>query len=126
MAATILAAMEEVANAGSTTYSRYGSPVHKQVYIYGVLNPGPKVIEGNLGAAWGVGGWLMTWFYQKIGPEVAKRLRDRVAAELTTTFASHYTAEVSLTEALSPDVIAVYSRLATGEKYLIVPNERRI
>ena len=33
MAATILAAMEEVANAGSTTYSRYGSSVHKQVYI---------------------------------------------------------------------------------------------
>jgi len=53
-------------------------------------------------------------------------LRDRVAAELTTTFASHYTAEISLTEALSPDVIAAYSRLATGEKYLIVPNERRI
>jgi NADPH2:quinone reductase len=126
MAAIILAAMEEVANAGSTTYSRYGSPVHKQVYIYGVLNPGPKVIEGNLGTAWGIGGWLMTWFYQKIGPDAAKRLRDRVAAELTTTFASHYTAEISLTEALSPDVIAAYSRLATGEKYLIVPNEKRI
>jgi NADPH:quinone reductase len=122
MAATILAAMEEVANAGSTTYSRYGSPVHKQVYIYGGLNPGPKVIEGNLGTAWGIGGWL--WFYQKIGPDAAKRLRDRVAAELTTTFASHYTAEISLTEALSPDVIAAYSRLATGEKYLIVPNEK--
>jgi NADPH:quinone reductase len=126
MAATILAAMEEVANAGSTTYSRYGSPVHKQVYIYGVLNPGPKIIEGNLGTAWGIGGWLMTWFYQRIAPDAAKRLRDRVAAELTTTFASHYTAEISLTEALSPEVIAAYSRLATGEKYLIVPNESSV
>jgi NADPH2:quinone reductase len=100
--------------------------VHKQVYIYGVLNPGPMVIEGNLGTTWGIGGWLLTWFHQKIGPDATKRLRDRVAAELTTTFASHYTAAISLTEALSPDVIAAYSRLATGEKYLIVPNERRV
>ena len=122
MAALILAAMEEVLSAQSSTYSRYGSSVHKQVYIYGALDPGPKIIEGNLGLAWGVAGWLMTWFYQKISPETAKKLRDRVAAELTTTFASHYTAEISLSEALSPPVIAAYSRRATGEKYLIVPN----
>jgi NADPH:quinone reductase len=122
MAAMILAAMEEVLSAQSSTYSRYGSSVHKQVYIYGALDPGPKIIEGNLGLAWGVAGWLMTWFYQKISPEAAKKLRDRVAAELTTTFASHYTAEISLSEALSPPVIAAYSRRATGEKYLIVPN----
>ena len=122
MAATILAAMEEVLSAKSATYSRYGSSVHKQVYIYGVLNPGARIIEGNLGMAWGVAGWLMTWFYQKVGPDVAKKLRDRVAAELATTFASHYTAEISLTEALSPESIAAYTRRATGEKYLIVPN----
>jgi NADPH:quinone reductase len=122
MAATILSSMEQVANRKATAYSRYGSSIHKQVYIYGVLDPGPKVIEGNLGMAWSVGGWLMTWFYQKIGPDTAQRLRDRVASELTTTFASRYTSAISLAEVLSPDVIAAYSRRATGEKYLVVPN----
>jgi len=122
MAATILSSMEQVANRRATAYSRYGSSIHKQVYIYGVLDPGPKVIEGNLGMAWSVGGWLMTWFYQKIGPDTAQRLRDRVASELTTTFASRYTSAISLAEVLSPDVIAAYSRRATGEKYLVVPN----
>jgi DMSO/TMAO reductase YedYZ molybdopterin-dependent catalytic subunit len=64
----------------------------------------------------------MTWFYQKLEPDTAQRLRDRVAAELTTTFASRYTSAISLAEVLSPDVIAAYSRRATGEKYLVVPN----
>ena len=122
MAATILAAMEAALTAGST-YSRYGSTVHKQVYIYGGLNPGPKVIEGNFGMAWGVGGWLMTSCLRKMGAESASKLRERIAAELTTTFASHYTAEISLAEALSPAVIAAYSRRTTGEKYLITPND---
>jgi NADPH2:quinone reductase len=122
MAATVLAAMEAVSSRRLTSYSRYGSPTHKQVYIYGVLDPGPKIIEGNIGTAWGVGGWLMTWFYEKIGSAEAERLRARVAAELTTTFASRYTAEISLAEALSPETIRAYSRRATGEKYLIVPN----
>jgi NADPH2:quinone reductase len=122
MAATILAAMEAALTAG-TTYSRYGSTVHKQVYIYGGLNPGPKVIEGNFGMAWGVGGWLMTSCLGKMGAEAAMKLRERIAAELTTTFASHYTAEISLAEALSPAVIAAYSRRTTGEKYLIRPND---
>ena len=58
----------------------------------------------------------------KIGADAAK-LRARVAAELKTTFASHYTAEISLAEALQPDVIAAYNRRATGEKYLINPNK---
>jgi NADPH2:quinone reductase len=124
MAATILSSMEQVASRNATNYSRYGSSIHKQVYIYGLLDPGPKVIEGNLGMAWSVGGWLMTWFYQKIEPDTAQRLRDRVAAELTTTFASRYTSAISLAEVLSPDVIAAYSKRATGEKYLVVPNGR--
>ena len=73
--------------------------------------------------AWGIGGWLMTWFLEKIGPKDAQRLRDRVAAELTTVFASRYTAEISLAEALAPAVIAAYAKRATGEKYLITPNK---
>jgi NADPH:quinone reductase len=123
LAATILSSMEKAAGRKATTYNRYGSPIHKQVYIYGALDIGPTEINRNFGMAWGVGGWLLTWFMQKIGPRDAQRLRDRVAAELTTTFASHYTAEISLAEALSPDVIAAYSKRATGGKYLITPNK---
>jgi NADPH:quinone reductase-like Zn-dependent oxidoreductase len=125
MAGIIVAAMEEALGAKAESYSRYGSPVHKQVYIYGVLNPGPRVLEGNLGTAWGVGGWLMTWFYEKIDPTTAQRLRDRVTNELTTTFASHYTSEISLADALSPEIILAYSRRATGEKFLMRPSSAK-
>jgi NADPH2:quinone reductase len=125
MAGTIVRAMEEALGAKATSYSRYGSPVHKQVYIYGMLNPAPRVLEGNLGMAWGVGGWLMTWFYEKLDAATAQRLRDRVTKELTTSFASHYTSEISLADALSPEVIIAYSRRATGEKFLVRPSETR-
>jgi NADPH2:quinone reductase len=123
LAATLLSSMEEVASRDATTYRRYGSSIHKQVYIYGGLDPRPTEIDRKFGMAWGVAGWLMTWFMQKIGPADARRLQDRVAAELTTTFASHYTAEISLAEALSPEVIAAYGKRATGEKFLIAPNK---
>jgi NADPH2:quinone reductase len=72
--------------------------------------------------AWGIGGWLLTSFLQKVGPEAAQKLRERVAREVKTTFASTYTKEVSLAEALQPGEIAVYGRQATGAKYLINPN----
>ena len=122
MAATILAAMEQVLRRKLTAYSRYGSPVHKQVYIYGGLDPGPRIIEGDLGVAWGVGGWLVTYFLAKLSPDEAERLRTRVARELKTTFMSRYTAEISLGEAVSPDVIRAYAKHATGQKYLVAPN----
>jgi len=122
MAATLLSAMEAVQTRKLATYSRYGSPVHKQIYIYGVLDPRPKVLDGQFGMAWSVGGWLMTWFYNRIGTADAARLRRRVADELTTTFASRFTAELSLQEALSPQAILAYSRRATGAKYLIAPH----
>jgi NADPH2:quinone reductase len=119
---TILTCMERALLRKMTAYDRYGSPIHKQVYVYGVLDTGPTELYRNFGMAWGVSGWLMTWFYQKIGREAARKLRERVAAELTTIFASHYTAEISLAEALTPSVIAAYNKRATGEKYLITPN----
>jgi len=122
MAATILACMEKALSRKATAYNRYGSPVHKQVYIYGGLDMRPTELPRNFGMAWGVGGWLMPWYLQKIGPRDTQRLHERVAAELTTTFASSYTAEVSLSEALAPPVIAAYNKRATGEKYLITPN----
>lgn len=121
LAGQILAAMEIAANRNATTYSRYGSNTHKQVYIYGRLDLGPTLIGPDVGFAWGVGGFLLTPFLMKAGAEVVGRMRARVAAEIRTTFASHYTAEISLAEALDKDVLLAYSAKKTGEKYLIVP-----
>src|SRR5260370_30576184 len=103
--------------------SRYGSSVHKQVYIYGGLDLRPTELGRAFGMAWGVGGWLLVPFLQKIGPADGQRLRQRVVAELKTTFASHYTQVVSLQETLQLNHIAVYAKRATGEKYLINPNK---
>ena len=121
LAATILTCMERVAARKLTEYSRYGSPTHKQVYMYGSLDFGPSELSRNFGMAWGVGGWLMPWYLQKIGRQDSQRLYERVAAELTTTFASNYSATISLQEALAPAVITAYSKRATGAKYLIAP-----
>ena len=121
LAGQIIAAMEIAANRNATTYSRYGSNTHKQVYIYGRLDLGPTLIGPDVGFAWGVGGFLLTPFLMKAGAEVVGRMRARVAAEIRTTFASHYTAEISLAEALDKDVLLAYSAKKTGEKYLIVP-----
>ena len=122
LASQILSAMEVAANRKATEYSRYGSSTYKQVYIYGGLDTGPTELARNFGLSWGVNGWLLTPFLMKLGADAAK-LRARVAAELKTTFASHYTAEISLAEVLQPEVIAAYARKATGEKYLINPNK---
>ncbi|ATB41322.1 NADH oxidoreductase [Cystobacter fuscus] len=123
LAGQILACMEAAANRTATTYSPYGSPIHKQVYVYGRLEPRPLELTGNFGMAWGVGGWLLIPFMEKIGPQATQKLRERVAAELKTTFASHYAAELSLAEALRLDVLSVYSKRSTGKKYLINPNK---
>lgn len=123
LASQILSGMEKAANAvSSTAYSRYGSSVHKQVYVYGGLDTGPTILERNYGMAWGIGGWLLTPFLQNAGAETVARLRARVAAELTTTFASTYTREVSLAGMLEPDEFNGYVRKATGEKYLVTPH----
>jgi NADPH2:quinone reductase len=119
----ILTAMEAAAAAKMTTFSVYGSTAFKQLYIYGGLDVGPTELTRNFGFSWAVSGWLLTPFLQKIGPAEINRLRQRVVAELKTTFASHYTAEISLVEALQPDILAAYNRRATGEKYLINPNK---
>ena len=104
-------------------YNRYGSTTHKQVYIYGSLNTGPVELVRNYGMAWGVGGWLLTPFLQKIGRPGQAPLRERVVKSLKTTFASHYTKVVSLQETLQLDNIAVYNKRSTGEKFLIDPSK---
>ena len=122
LASQILTCMEAAASAAAGSYSRYGSTVHKQVYIYGSLDRGPTELTRNFGMAWGVGGWLLTPFLQKIGAEGMQRFRRRVAAELTATFASSYTDRVSLAGALQLEAITAYARQATGSKYLIIPS----
>jgi NADPH:quinone reductase len=117
----ILSAMEAAASRTTGTYNHYGSSVHKQLYIYGRLNPGPTELVRDFGIAWSVGGWLLTPFLNKIGPEAVRRLRQRVADELKTTFASHYAAEIGLAEALDPKLAGVYAQHTTGAKYLINP-----
>jgi NADPH:quinone reductase len=122
LASQILSGMEQAANATAKEYSRYGSTVHKQVYIYGGLDTRPTTLTRDFGMAWGVGGWLLTPFLSSIGAEGFGRLRTRVAAELTTTFASTYTREVSLAGMLRPDAFHAYVKRATGEKFLVTPN----
>jgi len=119
----ILGCMEAALNRTAKDYSRYGSTTHKQVYLYGGLDPSPTEFVRNFGMAWSMGGWLLTPFLRKVGPDVTQRLKERVTAELTTTFASHYAREISLAEMLHPQIIAAYNKRRTGEKYLVNPNK---
>ena len=119
----LLTAMEVAANRDAGEFNRYGSTTHKQVYIYGGLDRNPTVLNRSFGMAWGLGGWLLPYFLQRVGAEEAEALRQRVASEITTTFASSYTEIVSLEEVLSPEAIARYGMQATGEKFLINPNK---
>jgi NADPH:quinone reductase-like Zn-dependent oxidoreductase len=119
----ILTAMEVAANKNATSYSRYGSTTFKQLYIYGGLDTGPTELARSFGFSWAIGGFLLTPFLQKIGPEKGAELRARVAAELKTTFASHYSHTISLAEALDLNVMGAYLKRATGDKYLIDPNK---
>ncbi|MDP3075409.1 zinc-binding dehydrogenase [Bradyrhizobium sp.] len=125
LAGQILTCMEIAINKTAKVYSRYGSSVHKQVYIYGGLDIRPTELNRSFGMAWGIGGWLLFPFLQKIGPADGAKLRARVVAELKTTFASHYTQVVSLQETLQLSNIAIYNKRATGEKFLINPNKGR-
>ena len=117
----ILQAMEVAAVKAMKVYSRYGSTTHKQVHVYGRLDLRPIEFV-PAGMAWGMGGWLLFPFLQKIGAADAARLRARVVAELKTTFASHYTKVISLEGVLQLDNLRAYAKRATGEKYLINPN----
>ena len=123
LAGQILKAMELAANKNAKAYSRYGSTVHKQVYVYGGLDPRPTELARDYGMAWGIGGWLVMNFMQKIGPAAVATLKERIARELKTTFASKYSTEISLAETLHLEVIAQYRKRETGKKYLVNPNK---
>ena len=121
MASQILTAMEAAAAARMTSYNRYGSNTFKQVYIYGMLDTSRTELTRTFGFSWSVSGWLLTPFLQKIGMADVNRLRQRVVSELTTTFASHYTKEISLRDVAKLEIAQAYNKRATGEKFLIVP-----
>jgi len=121
LATTILSCMETAAARKMTEYNRYGSDVYKQVYVYGFLDRSPTNLRINYGFSWGLGGWLLTHFLQKAGTPKMLEMRARVAARLKSTFASHYSREISLAEALDVQIMAEYSKQATGEKFLINP-----
>ena len=123
LAGQILTCMEAALGKTTQEYSRYGSTTHKQVYIYGGLNPSPTEFNRSFGMAWGIGGWLLFSFLQKLEAASVHKLKQRIAAELKTTFASSYSKEISLVEALQLDAIAIYGQRATGTKYLINPSK---
>jgi NADPH:quinone reductase len=122
LAATMLTAMELAQLRRTTGFSPYGSTVHKQVYLYGGLDPSPTILQGNFGAAWSIGGWLVYNQLAKYDADTMPRLLERIGAELTTIFASNYTAEISLPQVLGRDTIAAYGKRATGEKFLVNPS----
>jgi NADPH:quinone reductase len=121
IASQMLGAMEAAAVSRMGAYSRYGSDQMKQVYIYGALDVGPTILNRSFGLTWSLSGWLLTPFMAKAGPEIVGRMRARVAAELMTTFKSHYSHEISLTEAVDVATMQAYNAKRTGEKYLIRP-----
>jgi len=121
LAGQLLNAMEAAIVPPDAPYNRYGSDVHKQVYVYGVLDPRPIELRRRFGFAWGIGGWLLTPFLARTSGEDLARMRQRVADELTTTFASHYTDQVSLRQFLDVDTLRRCARQATGQKFLLRP-----
>ncbi len=123
LAGQILSAMEIAANKTAEEYSRYGSDTFKQVYIYGGLDQSPTILNRSFGMQWALGGWLLTPMIGKIGMERFQQMRERVAKEIKTTFASHYTQEISFEEMLQPETIKAYAKQATGEKYLVTPHK---
>lgn len=124
MSSQILAAMERAALRANTdqAFTLYGSNVPKKVYIYGALDLGPTILDRSLDFRWQLAAWLLPPFLASCEPEVARRLRARVLAELKTTFASHYEAQIDLDAMLSREAVLAYNARRSGEKYLLVPN----
>ncbi len=119
----ILTCMEASLSRDRKVYSRYGSSTHKQVYLYGGLDTRPTQFQRSFGMSWGIGGWLLFLFIQKIGSQKLEAMKLRVASELTTTFASHYAAEIGLSEVLKPEMVSKYGIRATSAKYWINPQK---
>ena len=124
LAGQILSAMERAILSSSEEYQIYGSNTHKQVYIYGGLDRSPTILNRSYGMSWSIGGWLLMPMINKFGMKKLQQMRERVAAEIKTTFASSYYKSISFEEALKPDIIRSYATQTTGKKYLIKPHKQ--
>ena len=124
LAGQILSAMERAILSSSEEYQIYGSETHKQVYIYGGLDRSPTILNRSYGMSWSIGGWLLMPMINKFGMEKFQQMRERVASEIKTTFASNYYKSISFEEALKPDIIRSYATQTTGKKFLITPHKQ--
>jgi NADPH2:quinone reductase len=114
-------AMERVAVGKMKDYNRYGSNQQKRMFIYGRLDTGPTILTPSYGFGWTLSGWLLTPFLAQAGMETMVRMRQRVLAGLTSTFASSYKQKVTLEQMLEKDAAIDYRQMKTGEKYLVTP-----
>ena len=122
LASQMLTAMDQAQAKRGAEYSIYGSTAHKQVYLYGRLDPSPTSLSAGLGMYWGVGGWLLTPRLAQLGRERTMAMRRYAVEERNGVFASHYTQTISLEELLEPEVARAVNRKATGEKFLVDPS----
>ena len=80
-------------------------------------------LDRSFGLAWGVGGWLLTPFLEKIGTARANELQAKVAAEITTTFASNYChRNFAAPTCWIRIVVRAFSSGRPGEKFLLNPS----
>ena len=121
LADTIFTAMEHAALRTQKVDGPYGSRQMKQVYIYGGLSTARTELSRGFGFRWRLCAWLLTYFLEDIGTAETTQMRGRVAADLKTIFASHYTSHIPLSGMLDPANIAAFGKRATGEKYLVLP-----
>ncbi len=117
--AQILTVMERVAVRSMKSFSHYGSSTLKQLYVYGGLDRSPTQLARTFGLTWSVSGYLVMNALRKLGPEVMARMSARVMSELTTTFASHYHARITLDQLLDIETLRRVAAMATGEKFLV-------
>jgi NADPH:quinone reductase-like Zn-dependent oxidoreductase len=121
MADRILRAMEQAQVLLGADTSVYGTPVHKQVYIYGRLDMSATTLGSGFGFYWGLGGWLLTPRLNQMGREGVMKMRQFAIEERNGIFASHYSSTVGLHALLDPDTARAIDRKATGEKFLLDP-----
>ncbi len=123
LANEILTCISVVLNGKLQEYRRYGSDVRKHVYIYGNLDARPTEISRSFGTAWGISDWLVFDFLKHLEPIDRSRLLKRIVSETATTFSTHYSRTISMSEMLEIANVEGYSKRGTGDKYLLEPQK---
>ena len=122
LAGQLLNAMHNVFSDDRGNLPTLNTGLRKQLYIYGGLDRSPTVIKRSFGLDWGIDGFLLDTYLREMGRTEIERLRNIVASNLTTIFASSYEEEISMTEALNAEALIRMSELRTGGKYLLNPS----